>query len=418
MILSILTGSIFEGKKVMKYDFTTRLARGGWDPFPADMVENDLWEIPKGTTLPGFDQIPMWIADMNFAAADSIIEAIQRRAALPSFGYFIPSEDYYSAIVRWQREGNGVTDLTREHIGYENGVLGGITSAMRVLCSDGDVVLLHSPTYNGFTSQLERNGYKIILSPLKLDKDNVWRMDFADMEQKLRQYRIHTALLCSPHNPTGRVWERWELEQAMELYRKYDVYVISDEIWSDLTLFGHSHIPTQSISEDARNRTAAFYAPTKTFNLAGLVGSYHIIYNRYLRDRITRYEALSHYNDMNVLSMHALVGAYQPEGRVWLNELKTVLEQNIRFAYDFIQEHFEGVHLSMPQGTYMILIDCAEWCRRHGKTIEDLQQAGIQVGVIWREGSMYHVPYGIRINLALPHKKVAEAFSRLKQYVF
>ena len=172
------------------------------------------------------------------------------------------------------------------------------------------------------------------------------------------------------------------------------------------------------MSEDAKNRTIAIYAPSKTFNLAGLVGSYHIIYNRYLRDRITRYEALSHYNDMNVLSMHALVGAYQPEGRVWLNELKTVLEQNIRFAYDFIQEHFEGVHLSMPQGTYMILIDCAEWCRRHGKTIEDLQQAGIQVGVIWREGSMYHVPYGIRINLALPHEKVAEAFSRLKQYVF
>lgn len=402
----------------MKYDFTTMLDRHGWDSIAADMTENDLWEIPKGETLPDFDQIPMWIADMNFATVNTITDAVIRRASHPSFGYFIPSDAYYDAIIRWQRESHGIKYLDREHIGYENGVLGGITSALKVLCSAGDPVLLHSPTYNGFSAQLGRNGYKIILSPLKLDENNVWRMDFEDMDRKIKKYHIHTALFCSPHNPTGRVWERWEVERAMEIYRENDVFVIADEIWSDLTLFGHRHIPVQSISEDARNRTAAFYAPSKTFNLAGLVGSYHIIYNKYLRERIRRYEALSHYNDMNILSMHALIGAYQPEGRIWLNELKTVLEENIRYAYDFVKTNFEGVSLSMPQGTYMILLDCAVWCQKHGKTIEELQQAGIRVGVIWREGSMYHVPYGIRINLALPHEKVKEAFQRLNEYVF
>ena len=119
-------------------------------------------------------------------------------------------------------------------------------------------------------------------------------MDYADMEKQLREKKIHAAILCNPHNPCGRVWERWELEKAMELYRKYDVYVISDEIWSDLILNGHKHIPSQSISEDARQRTAAFYAPSKTFNLAGLVGSYHIVYNSWWRDRILKESSLSH----------------------------------------------------------------------------------------------------------------------------
>ena len=128
----------------------------------------------------------------------------------------------------------------------------------------------------------------------------------------------------------------------MELYKKYDVFVISDEIWSDLILEGHKHIPTQSVSEDARNRTVAMYAPSKTFNLAGLVGSYHIIYNTWLRERVLKESSLSHYNAMNVLSMHALVGAYKPEGYEWLDELRQVLTGNVEFACRYIQDHFEG----------------------------------------------------------------------------
>ena len=134
------------------------------------------------------------------------------------------------------------------------------------------------------------------------DENGIWRMDYADMEKHLAEEHIHAAILCSPHNPCGRVWERWELEKAMELYKKYNVYVVSDEIWSDIILSGHRHIPTQSISEDARMRTAALYAPSKTFNLAGLIGSYHIVYNPWWRDRIKKESSLCHYNSMNVLS--------------------------------------------------------------------------------------------------------------------
>ncbi len=244
-------------------------------------------------------------------------------------------------------------------------------SALNVLCSKGDSVLLHSPTYIGFTGALTNNGYNMVLSPLIQDESGMWRMDLEDMERKIIENKIHAAVFCSPHNPTGRVWEREELEKMMELYRKYDVYVVSDEIWSDLILAGHKHIPVQSISEDARQRTIALYAPSKTFNLAGLIGSYHIIYNTWLRDRMDKETSLSHYNDMNVLSMYALIGAYKPEGYEWVDQLCEVLTGNIDYAYQFIRERFEEVKVIKPQGTYMLLLDCEEWCRKHSRTIDD-----------------------------------------------
>lgn len=400
----------------MKYDFTSVIDRRGWDAIAVDAV----YEEPGfGPDAPkeGFDVIPMWVADMNFKAVPTIQEAMIHRIEHPAYGYFNPRKEYTDAIISWQEKRNGITGLLPEHIGYENGVLGGVISVLNVLCSKGDKVLLHSPTYIGFTSSLENNGYKIIHSPLVLDENQVWRMDFEDMEKKIKENHIHAAVFCSPHNPCGRVWERWEIEKAMEIYKKYHVFVISDEIWSDLILEG-KHIPTQSISEDARNRTAAMYAPSKTFNLAGLVGSYHIIYNSWLRDRVEKESSLSHYNAMNVLSMYALIGAYKEEGQQWVDELCQVLKGNAKFACTYMQEHFEGVEVSKPQGTYMLFLDCKKWCEKHGKTMDELLKAGWDVGVAWQDGRAFHGPSHIRMNLALPLSRVQEAFERLRQYVF
>jgi cystathionine beta-lyase len=243
-------------------------------------------------------------------------------------------------------------------------------------------------------------------------------MDYEDMERKLSQQKIHAAIFCSPHNPTGRVWEKWEIEQAMALYKKYDVWVISDEIWSDLILPGYHHIPTQSVSEDAKMRTVALYAPSKTFNLAGLIGSYHIIYNPWLRDRCRKESDLGHYNKMNVLSMYGLIGAYSEEGNQWLLQLREVLNANVDYACDFIAKHFEGVSVTRPQGTYMLFLDCERWCKQTGKTMDELMKAGWDVGVFWQDGRMFHGPYHIRMNLALPLSRVQEAFRRLEEYVF
>ena len=217
----------------MKYDFTSIMDRHGMDALAVDGLGQG---SAPGTPKPGFDAIPMWVADMNFPTVPAVTEAIIRRAQHPAFGYFMPRQEYTDAILNWQRTRNGVEGLLPEHLGYANGVLGGVASALNVLCAKGDRVLIHSPTYIGFTHTLLDNGYAPVLSPLVLDEQGIWRMDFADMEKKLRDNRIHAAVFCSPHNPCGRVWERWELEQAMELFRKYDVYVISDEIWSEHTV--------------------------------------------------------------------------------------------------------------------------------------------------------------------------------------
>lgn len=401
----------------MKYDFTSIMDRHGKDSIAVDGLGTNPGFTPEPPGE-GFGAIPMWVADMNFPTVPTIPEAMIERAKHPAYGYFTPPDEYYDSIISWHEKRNGVTGLTKEAISYENGVLGGLISALNVFCSKGDNVLLHSPTYIGFTMCVENNGYNIVHSPLKLDVGGIWRMDFEDMEKKLVEKKIHAAIFCSPHNPCGRVWERWEIEKAMELYKKHDVFVISDEIWSDIILAGHEHIPTQSVSKDASQRTVALYAPSKTFNLAGLVGSYHIIYNKWIRERVAKESSLSHYNDMNVLSMHALLGAYRPEGYEWVDELCQVITANVDYAYDYIREHFHGVSLSKPEGTYMMFLDCSRWCEENGKTIEELERAGWAVGVAWQDGQMFQGPYHIRLNLALPLSQVKEAFQRLNEYVF
>ena len=401
----------------MTYDFTSILDRVGKDAIALDALGAPGGFAP-GAPKEGFDPIPMWVADMSFPVAPSVQEAMARRLEHPAYGYFSPRPEYFEAICRWQRTRNGVTDLRPEHIGYENGVLGGVISALNVLCSRGDNVLVHSPTYIGFTNSLGNNGYRIVHSPLHRDEAGIWRMDFEDMERKIAENHIHAAIFCSPHNPCGRVWERWEIEKAMAVFEKHGVTVISDEIWSDILLRGHQHIPTQSVSDYARNHTVALYAPSKTFNLAGLVGSYHIIYDPVLRARVRKESSLSHYNSMNVLSMYALLGAYSEEGARWADKLCQVLTENVDFACDYIRDRFPGVECFRPEGTYMLFVDCTAWCRAHGKTIEDVERAAWDVGVALQDGRMFHGSCHLRINLALPRSRVEEAFHRLEKYVF
>ena len=397
----------------MKYDFTTIMDRKGRDAIAVDSVG-------EGCAIPvapkeGFDVIPMWIADMNFPACPTIPEAMIRRAEHTAYGYFEPPQEYYDGIIRWHEQRNGVTGLKSEHIGHENGVLGGLMSAVSALCPAGGRVLLHSPTYIGFTSTLQNGGYEIVHSPLQRDEAGVWRMDFADMEAHF-QSGIRVLIFCSPHNPTGRVWERWEIEAVAELCEKYDVTVISDEIWSDIILTGR-HIPTQSVPA-LRERTVALYAPSKTFNLAGLVGSYHVVYNDELRAALRRQGSLSHYNNGNVLSMHALMAGYSCHGADWVNALCETIRTNVDFACDFIEKNFPGVSVARPQGTYMLFIDCTAWCADHGVTLDELIRRGWDVGVAWQDGRPFHGNCHIRMNLALPLSRVQEAFDRLEKYVF
>ena len=397
----------------MEFDFTTILDRHGKDSLAADKIPFEGVSVEEG-----FSPIPMWVADMSFPAGPFIVDAIRKRLEMPNFGYFAPPEEYFEAIIRWHRERKDDSGLTKEAIGYENGVLGGVRSAVCAFSSPGESILVHSPVYVGFTGTLNGLGRRMVFSDLKRDEAGIWRMDYEDMDRKLKENHIHLAIFCSPHNPCGRVWEHWEIEKAMEVYAANDCIVISDEIWSDIIMPGHHHIPTQTVSEDARKRTIAFYAPSKTFSLAGLVGSYHVIYDPLLRDRVCAEGASTRYNDMNVLSMHALLGAYSEAGSRWTDEMISVIDHNLAYACDFIKENFPGVSVMRPEGTYMLFLDCSEWCAAHGVSIDELQKRGVRKGVIWQNGEAFFRKDSIRMNLALPFSLEQEAFDRLKKFVF
>ena len=398
----------------MEFDYTTLPERAGYDAIAVDALGKP---GAPGAPKEGFDAIPMWVADMNFLAPSCITDAMAERLKHPTFGYFEPRDEYFDAIIRWQKDRNGVQGLTKEDIGYENGVLGGVVSALEAFSSPGDAILVHNPTYIGFTGSIEHAGRRIVHSALKRDADGVWRMDLEDMAQKIEENKIHLVVFCNPHNPCGRVWTREELEAANAVYAAHDCVVISDEIWSDLILPGHKHIPYQSINDDAKMRTIAFYAPSKTFSLAGLVGSYHIVYSRYLRDRLVAASTRTHYNAMNVLSMYAAIGAFSKEGETWLDGLLPVLDTNVDVAVKHLSAH-KGVDFFRPEGTYMLFLDCAGWCQEHKVSIDELQRAGWDVGVAWQDGRPFQAGDTIRMNLALPTARIEEAFDRLDRYVF
>ncbi len=403
----------------MKYDFISIIDRHGKDATAIDTIgKNKRWGNEPDEPKDGFDFIPMWVADMNFATCPKIPEKIIERAKHPLYGYFFATDEYYDSIINWQTHRNHYVDLKKEYIAYQNGVHGAITSAVNVLTQPGDGILIHSPLYTGFFTDIDYIGRTCVFSELKKDAKGIYRMDYEDMDRKIKENNIHTVILCSPHNPCGRVWERWELEKAMKVFETNDCFVISDEIWADITYSNHQHIPSPMVNDWARERTIAIYAPSKTFNMAGLVGSYNIIYGKYLRDRIDTYASKTNYNEMNVLSMHALIGAYSDEGQEWTDELREVLENNCRYVCRFINEQIDGAEVTLPEGTYMIFVDCSEYCNKTGKTLEEVLKSGWNVGVGWQNGKNFRGPCHIRMNLASPFSRIQEACERLKKYVF
>ena len=389
------------------YDFEAVQPRRGTGSMK--WAEMEKYDCPEGV-------IPFSVADMELKVMPEVVDGLKEFLDKSPLGYCNPDERFNAAVCRWERDRHG-WDIRPEWLLGAPGVINAFFTAVHAFTAPGDGVLLLTPVYYPMYMAATRNDRQVVGSAL-INTNGYYTIDFADLEAKAKRPDVKLMILCSPHNPCGRVWERWELEKAMEVYRANDCLVISDEIWSDIILNGHKHIPTQSVSEDARSRTVAIYAPSKTFNLAGLVGSYHIIYNPVLRDRVEKEASLSHYNSMNVLSMHALIAAYSPEGSEWADELCAVLAGNIDFACNYIKTRFDGVEVTKPEGTYILFADCTKWCEAHGKTIDDVERACWDVGVAVQDGRQFHGPCHIRMNLALPLSRVQEAFDRLDKYVF
>ena len=394
------------------YDFKTHMERNGHDALAFDVIPYEGAVVKEGVK-----RIPMWVADMNFPAFPGIINNMRKRLEQPHFGYYNMSDEYYESIIYWHKR-RYEKQIERECTGYENGVLGCLSSAIRAFTEEGDSILIHAPVYTGFVKTIENLQRKIILSPLEKDENGTFRMNLKDMDKKIKDNGIKFCILCNPHNPTGRVWTRKELEDVVDVYTKNDCIVACDEIWADIVFKGHEHIPLYSVNKEAEQRSICMYAPSKTFNLAGLIGAYHVIYNKDIREKLEKVSVATHYNYCNVLSMHALTGAYSEEGYVWNNELVEVLDKNISCAIKFFREEIKGIEVSRPEGTYMILIDCHKWCRQNKVDFDDLIRKGIYEGIIWNDGRPFYAENSIRLNVALPYDTLNEALTILKKKVF
>jgi len=396
-----------------KYDFNKV-----WERTGHNALKWDINPMAGRAKSPDFSYLPMWIADMDVATAPSVVEAMRERLEHPLFGYYMDPDRYYNAIIDWQRERFGVNGLTKANIGYENGVLGGVTGVLHTLTKPGDPILVHAPTYVGFTGVLKNNEMNIVSSDLKKDENGVWRMDFEDMEKKIRENGIQVAIFCNPHNPTGRVWTKEEINDYINLMGKYGITVISDEIWADFMIAeGKKHTPTQSVSDLAKRITCAFYAPSKTFNLAGLVGSYHVIYRKELRDRILKQESLSHYNSANIMSTYALIGGYEG-GAEWVDELCEHIRGNMEYTENYVKEHMPLVDFKANEGCYCSLMDWGRWLEEKGKDMEDLLNDIAWVGLAFNDGRAFHANTAVRVNFACPRQYVVEMLDRLDKYVY
>ena len=392
----------------MKYDFTSIMDRRGMDATAVDGLGSRPGFAPE-RPKEGFDAIPMWVADMNFPAC-TMPETVAERLKHPAYGYFPPRAEYFQEIIEWHEKRNGVTGLRPEHIGYENGVLGGVVTALNVFCSRGDNVLLHSPTYIGFTNRLNNTGYHIIHSPLVKDEKGIWRMDFEDMEKKIVDNKIHAAVFCSPHNPCGRVWEQWEIEKAMEIYKKHDVYVVSDEIWSDIIRPGYKHIPTQSVSEDARMRTAAIYAPSKTFNLAGLIHSHVIIYDEKLMETYDAYIKSIGSPEVNLMGVTGMEAAYRG-GEEWFENVKGLIRHNYEYMKGQFAKALPKIVVTPLEGTYLSWIDLRGYMP--GDKVADFIQNKCRLACDVGEWFSFTGHGFVRINLATDTKNIKTAVERI-----
>jgi cystathionine beta-lyase len=361
------------------------------------------------------DLIPMWVADMDFETLPEVAEALTKRASHAIFGYASPTQEYKEAVMGWMKRRHDF-EVEKDWFVCTPGVVTAVKLAVLSYTNEGDNVLLHKPVYYPFDSSVKLNGRHVVECPLNYENES-YSCDFELFEKVIVDNDVKLFVLCNPHNPIGKVWTKEELYQIGMICKKHGVIVVSDEIHMDFVYEGSKHIPFYNVDESFKDMSIVLTAPSKTFNLAGLIGSYHIIYNEELRKQVDRTSNNTYYNHMNVLSMHALIGAYRG-GEEWLDELREVLQGNVDYACDFIWNHFEGVKVSKPQGTYMLYLDCGEWCDLNNTSIQDLLVKGAEVGVIWQDGRPFNRPWAIRMNLALPKSRVEEAFRRLTEYVF
>ena len=353
--------------------------------------------------------LPFWVADMDFPAPEPVVKALEQRARHGIFGYTDIKDDYREILARWFQRRHG-WQVEGEWLSITPGVVFGICTAIRTFTEPGEGVLICPPVYYPFAASIKANGRKLVESPL-VEKDGHYEIDFQDFERKIVEGGVKLFVLCSPHNPVGRVWSRQELEQVAAICQKHQVLVVADEIHQDFVRPGHRHTVFASLGAEVADFTITCTSPSKTFNLAGLQISHIFISNESLRRRFRHELEAVGYGEPNAMAEVAAKAAYG-QGEPWLTELLSYLEENLRRTRAFLAENLPQVKLIEPEGTYLLWLDC----RGTGLSPEEQDKAIVQRGRIWLDEGRIFGTGGEgfqRINMACPWAILEEGLKRL-----
>lgn len=362
------------------------------------------WNVKK-------EELPMWVADMDFETTPEIIEAIKKKVDLGIFGYTIVPDEYYLAISKWWSTRHNF-NIEKEWILFCTGVVPAISSIVRKMTNLGDNVLIQSPVYNIFYNSIINNNRKIISSDLSFDGENYY-IDFEDLEKKLSNPSTTLMILCNPHNPIGKVWDKETLRRIGELCLKHNVLVLSDEIHCDLTYEDNTYTPFASISSEIAQNSITCIAPTKTFNLAGLQTSSIIIPNEDIRKKVNRGINTDEVAEPNAFAIEATIAAFT-KGEPWLEELIKHLSNNKKLVQQFIAKELPQLNLINSQATYLLWIDCNDITSDSEELCRYIRES---TGLYLSSGTAYGANGNgfIRMNIACSKERLKDGLFRLKK---
>lgn len=378
------------------YDFDTTVNRRGTASLKWDVEEHEL---------------PMWVADMDFQTAPEIREALEKRVAHGVFGYTVIPDTWNQAYVNWWEKRHHFL-VQPEWLVFCTGVVPAISSAVRKLTTPGENVLIQTPVYNIFFNSIVNNGRNVLESPLVYD-GQAYQIDFAQLEKDLANPQTTLMILCNPHNPVGKIWDKETLEKIGNLCEKYHVTVLSDEIHCDLTAVGKEYVPFAAVSETCKKISVSLWAPTKTFNIAGLQTAAIMAADPTLRHKMWRALNTDEVAEPNAFAIDAAIAAFT-KGEAWLDALREYIDENKQMVKQYLEKELPQISVVSLDVTYLLWLDCHEITEDSVKLATFIRE---KTGLYLSEGAEYGGDgrYFLRLNVACPKERLKEGLKRLKE---
>ena len=359
------------------------------------------------------DLLPLWVADMDFATPDFVVDALKARLSHPIFGYTIEPADYRPTIIDWNESHHG-WKIKPEWISFIPGIVKGIGFVVNVFTKPGEKVIIQPPVYHPFRMTPEDNGREVVFNSLRLREDGYYDMDFDNLSEVCDD-KCRVLILSNPHNPAGVCWSKETLQRLADFCYEHNIIVISDEIHSDMALFGNRHVPFASVSERAADISITFAAPTKTFNMAGIVSSYAVISNDDLRQRFYGWLKANELDEPTIFAPIATIAAYQ-KGEEWRKQMLAYVENNVRFVEDYCRERIPGVRPLRPQASFLVWLNCRGLELSHDKLLDlfiDKAHLALNDGEMFGPGGEGFM----RLNVGTPRSVLRQALEQLAKAV-